>query len=119
MNWSQHIRRLVAGFFIVLFSAYYVNATMFWHCHIVNGVTIVHSHIHANQHHATSNGGHTGLSLTLIATLDALTCLNHAIQHFDLDGHLPLCAILFCVAVSAAAVATIRTRSLRAPPVNL
>lgn len=54
---------------LLLFVGYYVDVNFFCHSHIVNGVTIIHSHIHNKHHHDTNEGGHTTTELTLIANL--------------------------------------------------
>ena len=100
---------------MALFAIYYVNATMFWHCHIINGVTIVHSHIHTSPHHSIPNGGHTALSLTLISALDGL-CFDHATHPIELNAYRYLCYLFLYTAVAAMACAPIRSTSLRAPP---
>ncbi|MDR1719854.1 MAG: hypothetical protein LBR67_07030 [Dysgonamonadaceae bacterium] len=50
-----------------MFAFYYVNTCFFYHSHIINGVTIVHSHIHSNSHAQT--GSHSESELTLISVL--------------------------------------------------
>jgi hypothetical protein len=55
---------------LLIFMSYYVNISFFYHYHIINGVTIVHSHIYAGQHPVT--GTHTTNELTLISELSTL-----------------------------------------------
>ncbi|MDR0843948.1 MAG: hypothetical protein LBN71_01915 [Tannerella sp.] len=55
---------------LMIFMSYYVNISFFYHYHIINGVTIVHSHIYAGQHSET--GTHTANELTLISGLSTL-----------------------------------------------
>ena len=63
-----------AGFFLLLiFTTYYVNITFFHHSHIINGVTIVHSHFHNKAH--TQTGTHSSSELTLISILSAFSSL--------------------------------------------
>lgn len=64
------IKRFAAGFFLLLLVACYANATLFGHSHVVQGVTVVHSHFHFESHHATASGGHTRAELVLIAALN-------------------------------------------------
>ena len=54
---------------LLLFAVYYVDVNFFVHTHIVNGVTIVHSHIHRNSHHASDDGGHSTWQINLVATV--------------------------------------------------
>ena len=67
------IKKTVSLCLLTLFAGYYGGVTLFVHTHIINGVTIVHSHFHAETHHDTKSGGHTEQSITLIAQ----------ISHFD------------------------------------
>lgn len=68
---KAHIRELMAMAMLLLFVAYYGNATLFYHTHIINGVTIVHSHMHNNHHHDSSDGKHSASHITLISTLNS------------------------------------------------
>lgn len=120
MRSRNHRRILTAASLLMLFVTYYVNATMFWHSHIINGVTIVHSHIHGASHtSSSSDGGHPASEITLIAVCDVL-------QMTDDLGESPVVAlilVLLCVFLSAepsafAGVSLLRP-SLRAPPVCL
>ena len=63
------IKKIAALFFVVLFMSYYANVTLFSHIHHMRGVTIIHSHIHAESHHNTQSGDHTECNFTLIAQL--------------------------------------------------
>jgi len=64
--------RIVSCLCIALFAGYYAGITFFPHTHIINGVTIVHSHIHADSHHDTNSGEHTEQCITLIAAISQL-----------------------------------------------
>lgn len=66
------IRHSLAVVFLLLLSTYYVNTTMFWHSHIVDGVSVVHSHMHLQQHHKSLDGGHTVLQISLITLLQEM-----------------------------------------------
>lgn len=67
---QRHIvRRVAALMMLMLFVNYYVGVNLSWHTHIINGVTVVHSHLHTNHHHDTEGGGHTSSQLTLIANV--------------------------------------------------
>lgn len=54
---------------LLLFVGYYADVNFFSHAHIINGVTIVHSHVHNQHHHDTAGGGHTTSEITLIAQM--------------------------------------------------
>jgi hypothetical protein len=102
----------------MLFVGYFGSATLFFHTHIVNGVTIVHSHIHAEKHHNTQNGGHTERSITLIAQISHF-------NYIDFSGDCVLKPLQPC-RYSAYLVSTqqwassihLQNVSLRAPPIT-
>ncbi|MDR1595061.1 MAG: hypothetical protein LBS43_11350 [Prevotellaceae bacterium] len=62
-------RRLISYILMVIFVLYYANICFFYHSHIINGVTIVHSHIHSKAHAQT--GTHSSSELTLISVLSS------------------------------------------------
>ena len=66
-KWFDRVKLILPVFFI----AYILNVSLFLHTHIVNGVTIVHSHpwSDANHHHSS-----------------AQFQLIHLLSHFDSDG---------------------------------
>lgn len=68
---KAYIRELMAMAMLLLFVAYYGNATLFYHTHIINGVVIVHSHMHNNHHHDSSDGEHSASQITLISALSS------------------------------------------------
>lgn len=68
-KWRNIVRSVMSVVFLLMFSLYYANVTLFCHTHIVNGVTLVHSHFHSEEHHSTDDGGHTWFEVTLIANL--------------------------------------------------
>ncbi len=69
----QRGKQIVGGILLLIFMAYYVNISFFTHSHIINGVTIVHSHFHDKAH--AQSGKHTDSEVTLISMLSALeTC---------------------------------------------
>jgi hypothetical protein len=63
----QKIKRLTGIILLTIFVCYYANICFFYHGHIVNGVTIVHSHFHDRAH--TQTNSHTASELTLISIL--------------------------------------------------
>lgn len=70
---SQRNKQIVVWILFSIFTFYYVNVCFFTHSHIINGTTIVHSHIH-NKAHAHS-GTHTDSEITLISSLSAFHTL--------------------------------------------
>jgi len=58
---------------LMLFLGYYGSITLFPHSHIVNGVTIVHSHPYNTDNGSSSSGlPHTGKELIIIQLLSDL-----------------------------------------------
>ena len=80
------IARIAAMGLLLLFATYYVQVNFFVHSHIVNGVTIVHSHMHRSSHHDTDTGGHDSTELTLIATLNSQFLLTGEMPDTDLSA---------------------------------
>lgn len=78
-----HIRKWLAAFLLLIFGVYYTNVTLFYHTHIINGTTIVHSHCHSHQHHSTSDGGHLGVHVTLYAQLTSQLLMTAADMGVD------------------------------------
>ena len=68
---KSHIRELMATAMLLLFVAYYGDTALFYHTHIINGVTIVHSHVHNSHHHDSSDGAHSTSQITLISALNS------------------------------------------------
>ncbi|MCQ2340349.1 MAG: hypothetical protein MJZ79_06200 [Paludibacteraceae bacterium] len=62
-------KRGLAVSLLLLFATYYIDVNCFVHSHIVNGVAIVHSHIHKSSHHTSDDGGHTVWQVNLIASI--------------------------------------------------
>ena len=77
---------IVPTLLLLLFTAYYVQVNFFVHSHIVNGVTIVHSHMHRSSHHDTDTGGHDTTELTLIASLSSQFLLTGETPDTDMSA---------------------------------
>lgn len=73
LKMSQRNKQIIGWILFSVFTFYYVNVCFFTHTHIINGTTIVHSHIHNNTH--TQTGTHSDSELTLIASLSAFHTL--------------------------------------------
>ena len=98
MKWKQkkyHIRQIISTFLLVLFVTYYVDISFFEHTHIINGVTIVHSHFHNSAHEKTPTGGHTTTEITLIAISSLFQSFENFLTKFDTSLFLVLCGIFF------------------------
>ena len=71
---------------LLLFATYYVQVNFFVHSHIVNGVTVVHSHMHRSTHHDTDTGGHSETELTIIASLNSQFLLTGEMPDTDVSA---------------------------------
>lgn len=94
MKGKEGIKRLAAASLLLMFVAFYVNATMFWHSHIINGVTIVHSHIHGFSHTSSSDGGHSVREITLISMCTSVHIMANDGAGTVACAELPLLAVL-------------------------
>ncbi len=56
MNFSRTLKKITAGWFLILFMGYASCTTFFYHTHYVNGQWITHSHPYAD---APDTGDHT------------------------------------------------------------
>ena len=67
----ENVNKLIHLFLLALFLSYYGSITFFSHYHVVNGVTIVHSHFFCGGSDSDGNANHTHTTkeLTLIAQL--------------------------------------------------
>ena len=70
---SRRSKQLITWILFVIFTFYYVDICFFSHSHIINGTTIVHSHLHNKAH--TQTGTHTDSELKLISSLSAFQTL--------------------------------------------
>jgi len=70
---SQRSKQVITRILFLIFAFYYANICFFSHSHIINGATIVHSHIHNKAHAQTST--HSDSELTLISLLSTFQSL--------------------------------------------
>lgn len=115
-KFADKIRRILAGWLLVLFVGYLAGATLFYHTHIVNGIRITHSHPFS-QAPDTGNHTHTAAGFATIAQLTLILMLAASFY-----------ALLRVFALRAARmkpchtpihiVRAVSVPSLRAPPVH-
>ena len=81
----ENVNKLIHLFLLALFLSYYGSITFFSHYHVVNGVTIVHSHFFCG--HADTDGKadhtHSPKELTLIAYLTTFITLISGLLPFS------------------------------------
>lgn len=111
-------RGMVAVGLLLLMTTYYVQVNCFVHSHIVNGVTIIHSHVHRNAHHSSEDGGHNDQEITLIAQLQSQLLLTEAAPSASLQPAL-YCIQTICAISAEWALQTVYTYTDgRAPPMT-
>lgn len=66
-----NLRAAMAGVLLFIFASYFANISLFSHYHVVDGVTIVHSHFHGGDHtkNPADQSTHTKSELTFIKIL--------------------------------------------------
>lgn len=80
-------------FLIAMLIFNYVNTTMFWHCHLVDGQIIFHSHIYGKSHHTgNSDGGHTRGQLQFLDYISHTLFTDSVIP----DVHVGFYEVLLC-----------------------
>ena len=102
---------------LVIFALYYANVCFFYHSHIINGVTIVHSHIHTKAHAQT--GTHSTSELTLISVISNFQSLQATFCFIGFGILLILQAITLFSRVRRIISHHVACISLRAPPVSI
>lgn len=109
--------RSVATLLLIIFATYFVNITLFTHHHIVDGVTIVHSHFSTQEHKDdASSHSHTESELTLISTLSQFIAESQSsiqLPNVVVTEHHP---ILIEVEVVISSIEQCTLPQLRAPP---
>jgi len=110
----QRVKRLIGVALLVIFALYYANITLFYHGHVINGVTIVHSHLHGKAH--AQNGTHTVSELTLISALSTFHSCVAALFFIGLAVFLSLAGVFASVPERKIALRPAIYFSLRAPP---
>lgn len=75
---------------IAMFLFSYVNSSMFWHAHHVQGIWFYHSHISDHAHRTDhTDGGHTTAQLIVLETVNQATYTETALPDFDLEPYHP------------------------------
>lgn len=69
----MHKRNKLSYFFLILFVFYYASIFLFQHTHILDGLTVVHSHIHDFSSKSENNHNHSEKELQLISVISAFT----------------------------------------------
>jgi hypothetical protein len=113
---SGKSKQLISCLLIVIFALYYANICFFYHSHIINGVTIVHSHFHGEAH--SQAGTHSSSELTLISMLSSFHSLQASLCFAGLVIFLLLQAIIRPLFKGNVIPKPVTCVSLRAPPLS-
>lgn len=111
---TQKSKQIIASVLVAIFALYYANICFFYHSHIINGTTIVHSHIHNKEH--TQTGTHSESELTLISVLSSFQSLQAALTIVSLGIVSLLLAIILPVVEKKTVRDICSDITLRGPP---
>jgi len=92
---KYRFRQTIASALLVLFAVYYTDITFFEHTHIINGITIVHSHFYNSDHTQTPSGGHTTTEITFFAVNSLFQTFQDVLSPVDMTLFLVLCSVFF------------------------
>jgi hypothetical protein len=99
---------------IIIFASYYANICFFYHSHVINGATIVHSHFYNKTHAQT--GTHGEKEITLIPALSTFQSLQPAVYVIGVGNFFLFQAFILPSFEKRNPSAPIAGISLRAPP---
>ncbi|OUN69018.1 hypothetical protein B5G10_12025 [Barnesiella sp. An55] len=106
----------MARFFLpILFISYIGCISLFTHTHVVNGVTIVHSHPYKSDAHHS----HTATEFQLIHVLSHLTTAEPSVGVLLLGVLLPFWWLSYPLDSRVYVPVVWRAHGLRAPPVSI
>ena len=106
--------KILSFLFVVLFVSDYANDNFFFHTHIIDGVTIVHSHIHTDLHHDSKSGGHISNSVFMMHYVDYLSFY---CDYFSAPTQLQIQQNKFVETTHWVVSIYFQNLSLRAPPI--
>ena len=110
-------KKIAPLFFVALFMSYYAGTTFFSHSHIISGVAVSHSHIHAETHHDTNSGNHTEQCITLIAQISNIDYIDFSCNFNSKTLQLQLPAAKFAETAHWITSIHLENTLLRAPPI--
>ncbi|MFI3332003.1 MAG: hypothetical protein SNI51_06150 [Rikenellaceae bacterium] len=102
--------------FLLILSLYYVNSSMFYHSHELQGETIFHSHFYSQKHTSQGDGNHSLEVIKLIASLNNILIEEQSpLCHVEMEE--PLLEYVACAEATQLSKFYVEyCRSLRAPP---
>jgi hypothetical protein len=111
---SQKRKPLIVLALLALFALYYANICFFYHSHIINGTTIVHSHFHDEAH--AQSGTHSESEITLISALSSFQSLQATLWFVGVGIFFLLQTFILPVFEKIIISKPVACVSLRAPP---
>ncbi|NDV70275.1 hypothetical protein [Dysgonomonas sp. 25] len=81
---GKQINRLIKIILPVIFINYFACISFFTHTHIVNGITIVHSHPYAPDNDGYPHHEHSGAEIQLISQLSAFHAPSTVVTVIDI-----------------------------------
>ncbi len=110
------ITRLAGYFFLILFLSFFASTTFFYHTHIVNGDTVVHSHPYKKDKNGYPIHQHSTKGYLLIHIIRNFTSLA-AVNVLLAVALLKLISIIFSDCTSSFTyLLSLHPNSLRGPP---
>lgn len=82
---SNRLKQLIKIILPIIFIGYACSITFFTHTHIINGVTIVHSHPYATDDNGNPSHQHTGAEIQLIHSLSTFYVAGAIVLFFILN----------------------------------
>ena len=115
---NPKIKSVTTMIFIGLLLFNYVNSTMFWHNHLVDGQIVGHSHIYGKAHCTdNSDGGHTPGQLKLLDLVSHILCTDTVIPDIQIERIDVLEYVVIENPVVEVTESFFSLSSLRGPPV--
>ncbi|MFI3248425.1 MAG: hypothetical protein R3Y39_04775 [Rikenellaceae bacterium] len=116
-----NIKSTVTGMLLLLFVTYFANISLFLHYHVVDGVTIVHSHIHDSDHTQDpfDTSTHSKRELTLINALSIFFAETPCELFVSNVISALICTLLIALSASIIQTNGIKQPPLRGPPAEI
>lgn len=111
---SKSRRQVISCVLVVVFALYYANISFFYNSHVINGVTIVHSHFHGKNHEQSDT--HSENELKLISVLSFFQSLQATVCFVALEVFFLLQEVITLRITDHFIPKTVACITLRAPP---
>lgn len=108
--------RLLSQLLLAIFVAYFCNITLFTHSHVIDGVTIVHSHFRGSGHTDSDSAQHTQYQLRTLSQLSHVDCDSQPNNALVLKPNWHIFDVINAKTAAGFVAGLVNTSSLRAPP---